>query len=259
MERIIQQARKFRYHSFQYIIPSVPIKVFEKEDYVIVAEQDDKRIKFFWAVNSVEKLKGAIEESVRDLLPTEIVLEFIPPEFVTNLEHDGFRIISECVDFWLEDLQDKSWDNSLAAEIRPIKDGEAGLAAAITRSCAGISREFKGEPEEEVLKWMKQEDHEIFVAIKDEHMVGVCMMATYDGRQGKVAWVRELAVHPEYQYLGIGRSLVKFGLIWGQKRGCTRSFLATDIENFHAIRLYEKMGYQCQKGRGQINMAKKFN
>lgn len=259
MEKVINKARSFTYHSFQYLVPSVPIKIFEREDYLIVAEQDNSRVKFFWAVNSVEGLKVAIKESVKDLIPTEIVLEFIPPEFVNSLETDGFRVISEWVDFWLEDLQDRSWDFSLTTEIRQIRDTEAELAAAITRSCAGISREFKGELDEEVIDWMNQEDHEIFVAIKGEDIVGVCMMATYDGSKGKVAWVRELAVHPEHQYLGIGRSLAKFGLIWGQKRGCTRSFLATDIENFHAIRLYERLGYRCQKGRGQINMAKRFS
>lgn len=258
MDKMINRARNLAYHSFQYMVPTDPIKVFEGDEYILVAEKDHERIKLFWAVDSLVRLKDAIKESIKDICPTEIVLEFIPPEFVEGLEQDGFRVISEWVDFWLKDLQEKSWDYHLTAEIRLIDDSETEIAAAVTRSCAGVSREFKGELEEGILDWMNQKDQEIFVAIKNEQIVGICMMAFYDGKQGKVAWLRELAVHPDYQYQGIGRSLAKVGLEWGQKQGCSTSFLATDTENFHAIRLYEKLGYQQQEGRGQINMAKKF-
>ncbi|MCG8531199.1 MAG: GNAT family N-acetyltransferase [Desulfovibrionales bacterium] len=258
MDKVIKRARNYTYHSFQYVVPSEPAKVFEGEGYILVAEQDHDRVKLFWAADSLVSLKEAIKERARDLAPCEIVLEFIPPEFIEGLEENGFRIISEWVDFWLKDLQEKSWDFSLTAEIRLIEDSEIGIAAVVTRSCAGMSREFKGELEEGILEWMNQKDQEIFVATKNGQIVGICMMALYDGKQGKVAWLRELAVHPDYQYQGIGRSLAKVGLEWGQKQGCSTSFLATDIENFHAIRLYEKLGYQQQKGRGQINIAKKF-
>lgn len=258
MDKVMNRARNFAYHSFEYMVPEAPFKVFEEEDYILVAEKDHDRIKFFWAADSLERLTEGVKENAKEFAPTEIVLECIPPEFVDGLEQEGFRVISEWVDFWMKDLQNRSWDYSLTAEIRLIKDSETGLAAAVTRSCAGVSREFNGELEEGILEWMNQENHEIFVAIKNGHLVGICMMATYEGGKGKTAWLRELAVHPDYQYQGIGRSLAMVGLKWGQKQGCSVSFLATDTENHHAIRLYEKLGYQRQEGRGQINVAKKF-
>lgn len=258
MNNVIKRAKKFAYNSFQYMVPEAPLKVFEGDDYIIIAEQDHDRIKFFWAVDSFERLREAVKENVEEFVPAEVFLEFIPPEFVDGLEENGFQVISEWVDFWMADLQDKSWDYPLTAEIRLIDDSEAGLAASVTRSCAGVSREFRGESEPAMLEWMNQEDHEILVAVKNEQIVGVCMMATYEGGKGKTVWLRELAVHPDYQYQGIGRSLAKVCLEWGQEQGGLVSFLATDTENLHAIRLYEKLGYQRQEGRGQINMVKKF-
>lgn len=258
LEQVVNRAKNFRYHSFQQLVPSEPIKVFEGDEYILVAERERDRIKLFWAVNAIESLPEVLEQSAKDLAAGELIVEFIPPEFINSLEKAGLRVSSEWIDFWLKDLPVKRWDYPLTAEIRLIKAAETGLAAAVTRSCAGMSRQFFGEGEAGIIEWLNQQEQQVFVAIKNGEIVGTCMIGTYQGKLGKVVWLRLLAVHPDQQGQGIGRSLAKVGLEWGQQQGCTVSFLATDTENFPAIHLYEKLGYQRQEGRGQINMVYKI-
>ena len=258
IEQVVNRAKNFRYNSFQQLVPSKPIKIWADDEYILVAEKERDRIKLFWAVNDLESLPVALEQSAKDLVPVELIVEFIPAEFINSLEKAGFRVSSEWIDFWLKDLPVKRWDYPLTAEIRLIKAAETGLAAAVTRSCTRMSRDFYGELEEGIIEWLNHREQQVFVAIKNEQIVGTCMIGTYQGKPGKVAWLRELAVHPDQQGQGIGRSLAKVALEWGQQQGCTASFLATDTENFPAIHLYEKLGYQKQQGRGQINMTKRF-
>ena len=146
----------------------------------------------------------------------------------------------------------------LESNIRPIEMNEISLASAITKSCKGLSRGFNGEEQETLEEWINDDDNTILGAIVDEKIIGICMMGTYKSNKEKVAWLRELAVHPNYQNRGIGRSLIQYGLDWAIGRGATQSFLATDVENDNAIYLYTKHGYVKQDGRGEIVMGKKL-
>ncbi len=85
----------------------------------------------------------------------------------------------------------------------------------------------------------------------------MCMMNIYghESEKGPVVWLRELAVHLEYQGRGIGFSLILKGLKWRKSNNATRSFLAVDLKNRNAIKLYKALGYKRNVERGQINMA----
>lgn len=258
MEELIKTINNFKFNSFQYESPENPIKLIQKENYALAIEKDHEKIRCFWACNSLKDLIEGINVLSKEIERYEVMLEFIPQEFIEGLEREHFSVVSEWIDFWIPDLQILNWDISITVEIRPLHREEIQAAADVTKSCRGVSRGFDGEDEEFIKEWLDGEGNKIFAAIKDGMIVGVCLMSTYQGKKGKVAWLRELAVNPKYQYQGIGRSLAKTGLEWGKSKGAQLSFLATDAENIHSINLYKKLGYTPKEGRGQINMSRKF-
>jgi ribosomal protein S18 acetylase RimI-like enzyme len=82
--------------------------------------------------------------------------------------------------------------------------------------------------------------------------------ATYahDSQKGPIAWIREVAVRPEYQRMGIGRKLVTQALSYGKENGAVRGFLQADECNIYAIHLYESLGFVSNKHEVQIDMFK---
>ncbi|SDY92721.1 Acetyltransferase (GNAT) family protein [Evansella caseinilytica] len=51
---------------------------------------------------------------------------------------------------------------------------------------------------------------------------------------------------------------MSFAFDWGKRNNASRSFLACDIDNSRAIKLYEGLGFERKAKRGQINMAKEI-
>lgn len=258
MEELIKDINNFKFNSFQYESPENTIKIIKNNDYLLAAERYQDGVRCFWACNSLNSLVDGINELSMEITGYEVMLEFIPPEFIEGLKKEGFSIVSQWTDFWITDLQSKNWDIPETIEIRPLHREEAQAASQVTKSCKGVSRGFYGEDAEFILEWLDDEDNEIFSAVKKGKVVGVCLMSTYQSSRGKVTWLRELAVNPKYQYQGIGRALAIAGLEWGKKIGASLSFLATDKENTHSINLYRKLGYMPKDDPGQINMSKEF-
>jgi ribosomal protein S18 acetylase RimI-like enzyme len=67
------------------------------------------------------------------------------------------------------------------------------------------------------------------------------------GRAGPVAYLQRLAVHPDQQRRGVGRTLVIDGLRWGQRRGAMACMVNTQERNVDALRLYEELGFVRQR------------
>jgi ribosomal protein S18 acetylase RimI-like enzyme len=63
------------------------------------------------------------------------------------------------------------------------------------------------------------------------------------GRSGRLAFLQRLAVHPQHQRSGIGRSLVADALLWSKRRFVSELLVNTQIENVGAKELYESMGF----------------
>lgn len=258
MEDLSKKTLNYKFSSFLYESPENAINIIENKDYLLAAESYQDGIRCFWACNSIDSLLNGLSELSKKVSGKEVMLEFIPQEFIPELEEKGFSIVSQWIDFWIKDLKNQNFDIPLTVEIRPLHRDEAEAASKVTKSCKGISRGFYGEDPEFMLEWLDEDDNEIYAAIMNDKVVGICLMSTYQGKRGKVAWLRELAVIPEFQYQGIGRSLTKTGLDWGKSLGCDMSFLATDINNTHSINLYKRFGYVPDEGPGQINMSKHF-
>jgi ribosomal protein S18 acetylase RimI-like enzyme len=63
------------------------------------------------------------------------------------------------------------------------------------------------------------------------------------GVAGSVSYLQRVAVHPDDQGKGFGRSLVRASLRWGQRHGASSMLLNTQPENQAAGRLYMSEGF----------------
>lgn len=64
------------------------------------------------------------------------------------------------------------------------------------------------------------------------------------GLAGTNGYVQRLAVHPDAQGGGHGRSLLVDGLAWMQRRGATRAMVNTGVDNQVALQLYASCGFE---------------
>ena len=67
----------------------------------------------------------------------------------------------------------------------------------------------------------------------------------FDGRHG---YLQRLATHPERQRQGIGRALVADALVYAWRRGATRVFVNTQLDNRGALALYTSCGFDPMPG-----------
>ena len=77
------------------------------------------------------------------------------------------------------------------------------------------------------------------VSRKESAIVGFAIV----GVAGSVSYLQRVAVHPDHQGEGTGRSLVRASLRWGQKHGASSMLLNTQPENTAAARLYMSEGF----------------
>lgn len=84
-----------------------------------------------------------------------------------------------------------------------------------------------------------------FVYIKDGRLVGNVSVypAGYPKKMGETWILANVAVHPDYQRLGIAHSLVGATLEMIRKRGGARVILQVNCDNVAAQRLYERQGF----------------
>jgi GNAT superfamily N-acetyltransferase len=67
----------------------------------------------------------------------------------------------------------------------------------------------------------------------------------FDGRNG---YLQRLAGHPDHRRRGIGRALVADALRYSWRRGATRVFVNTQLENTAALALYDACGFEEMPG-----------
>ena len=60
---------------------------------------------------------------------------------------------------------------------------------------------------------------------------------------GRVAWLEDMVVHPDYRGQGLGEQLLRHALAEARSLGCTRVTLLTDGDNFAAMRFYQRAGF----------------
>lgn len=78
------------------------------------------------------------------------------------------------------------------------------------------------------------------VSEHEQHILGYCgMQFVLD--EGEIT---NVAVEPSYQKQGIGEKMLTYLLAEAKKMEVTKIVLEVRVSNFHAIHLYEKLGFQ---------------
>lgn len=78
---------------------------------------------------------------------------------------------------------------------------------------------------------------------RDGELVGFAI----SGRAGSSGYLQRLAVDPDAQRSGIGRSLVDDALRWMQRHHATTAMVNTAVDNEAALKLYGRLGFQRRR------------
>ena len=155
-------------------------------------------------------------------------------------------------DFWISPLLP---EYKFTGDLEFLREDECLAASELSKSCEGQSRGVNGESEQWFLDWIKGEeegsknmgatDRAVIVHKIDSKIAGMCCTCIYghESEKGAVVWIRWIEVSPEYQNRGIGRNLLYQTLHYGIEHGAKRAFLAVDLENKNAVKLYEDIGF----------------
>jgi mycothiol synthase len=88
-------------------------------------------------------------------------------------------------------------------------------------------------------------EHEIFVVAPNGEIAAFCIIWT--DKLNKVGHFEPVATHPDFQRMGLGKSLLMEGLRRLKSEGMNEADVCTNNDNPAAIRLYESVGFQRVK------------
>jgi ribosomal protein S18 acetylase RimI-like enzyme len=88
-------------------------------------------------------------------------------------------------------------------------------------------------------------EHEIFVVSPNGEVAAFCIIWTDE--RSKSGHFEPVATHPNYQRMGLGKSLLFEGLRRLKSEGMNEADVCTNDDNSAAIRLYESVGFQKAK------------
>ena len=82
---------------------------------------------------------------------------------------------------------------------------------------------------------------EMFLVGCSDGQIIATVMAGYEGHRG---WINYLAVHPDYQRMGIGRRMMNEAEIRLRAVGCPKINLQVRSTNTDVIEFYKRIGYK---------------
>lgn len=260
-ELIKKKAEVFLYSSMEYIEQEdvAEYQILTANERLVLLLGYNKEAKCFeyhWATNSCDLLAEHL------ICDETFIITFIPQEWVPELETAGLQVRNAWHDYFLSNLDEVDDQAYTAAEF--LSPQQCLEASEVTQSCIGRSRGFTGQTPDWIMEWISSTNPAVNNAAilisrsSDGKINGVVCMGTYayDSDKGPVAWIREVAVLPEYQNTGIGRRLITQALSYGKHNGARRAFLAVDENNTNAIHLYQSFGFEPSYGMSQIDMIK---
>lgn len=111
---------------------------------------------------------------------------------------------------------------------------------------------FDHDVQPELLKeFLANSSNVLAIALSEGRVVGMATGIAYVHPDKALAlFINEVGVAPRLHQQGIGSRLVKRLLEWGKARGCREAWVATEVENTPARRLYESTG-----GRQEEDLA----
>jgi len=82
---------------------------------------------------------------------------------------------------------------------------------------------------------------------RDGRMAGFCWTKIHDDVEPRLGEIYVIGVDPDFQGLGLGRTLTLAGLGSLADRGIRTGMLFVDDDNVAAVRLYEKLGFEVHR------------
>lgn len=185
-------------------------------------------------------------------LQGKLRIHFVPRSHAPKLAALGFSEWGEYVDFWNLSLADTAarFQNNDAPQY--LDKSMCKAASELSQKCRMQSRGFEGETTEWFSQWI--EENKVLVQKSGAQLMGFCCVSIYN--QGQNLWIRELAVHPDFQGRGIGKRLMQQAIGYGVEKGASKGFLAADILNRNAIGLYEKYDFHAKDTESELQMIR---
>ena len=121
--------------------------------------------------------------------------------------------------------------------VRPFADDDEDAVVALW-AAAGLTRPWN-DPHRDIAR-KKQVQRELFLVAEDDGAVVGTAMAGYDGHRG---WVYYLAVAPERQGGGLGRTLVEEAETRLLALGCPKVNVQIRSGNEAVAAFYDRLGY----------------
>ncbi len=125
----------------------------------------------------------------------------------------------------------------MTALVRPFADGDEDAVVALW-SAAGLTRPWN-DPHRDIAR-KKQVQRELFLVAEEGGAVIGTAMAGYDGHRG---WVYYLAVAPERQGAGLGRTLMEEAEARLLALGCPKVNVQIRSGNEAVAAFYDRLGY----------------
>ncbi|MEP6624765.1 MAG: GNAT family acetyltransferase [Acidimicrobiia bacterium] len=122
-------------------------------------------------------------------------------------------------------------------QIRSFSAGDQSSVIELWRAC-DLIRPWN-EPVRDIERKLAVADGLLLVGELDGTVVAT-VMAGYEGHRG---WVNYLAVHPDRQRRGLGRSLMREVEVRLRALGCPKINLQVRTSNPDAIAFYERLGF----------------
>lgn len=121
--------------------------------------------------------------------------------------------------------------------IRPFRPADQENVIALWQACDLVRP--SNDPAKDIARKLRLNPEWFLVGECDGRIVGSLMLG-YDGRRG---WINYLAVVPEYQLCGLGRSLMTAAEEMLRAAGCPKINLQVRLDNAAAIAFYERLGF----------------
>jgi ribosomal protein S18 acetylase RimI-like enzyme len=121
--------------------------------------------------------------------------------------------------------------------IRPYAAGDETAVIALWEKCR-LTRPWN-DPRKDIARKLAVQPELFLVGVLGEAIVGT-VMAGYEGHRG---WVNYLAVSPEHQRRGLGKTLMREVEKRLMERGCPKLNVQVRAANSEALQFYRRLGY----------------
>lgn len=250
LNAISAKLERFEHSSMRYIDIEESAHmslVHESDELILLLEQSVEPHEIHFATNCFDKLVKMIgEEAITGQI------KFVPKPFDHALMKHGFKTHSEFQDFFNRHLQTTAECLDVIGPMAYATKDDSIILSKVSKSCSGYSRGFYGDDAEWFESWF-DEGNTVLVHRENDEIVGICCLSIYS--EGTTLWIRDLAVDPRFHRKGIGRKLFEQALMFGAKQNAEKAFLATDVTNVHAIKLYESYGFMAKEGAYELQMT----